>query len=265
MPEGHTIHRLARDLRRTLGDHPVRARSPQGRFTEGARAIDGLPMATAAAWGKHLFVEFDGLDDRQLHVHLGLIGKFRPTALDTPERDTIRLRLEGADTAWDLTGPQDCRLIDPAERDVIVDRLGPDPLRRGKGFARFAEALERRRIAIGAALLDQSVVAGIGNVYRAEFLFLIGVDPHRAANSLTSTEVELLWSTAGEQLRQGVRLNRIVTVTRADAGASAGRLQRDDALYVYKRDGLPCRRCGTEVAIGEIAGRSCWWCSRCQR
>ena len=261
MPEGHTIHRLARDLRRTLGGAVVEASSPQGRFHDGAQLLHGRPLTRADAWGKHLFLDFA---DRALHVHLGLIGKFRPVPTTEPERDSIRLRLTGRDQAWDLTGPQDCRLIDPAEREELISRLGPDPLRRGARAGDVATGLARKRIPVAAALLDQSVVAGIGNVYRAEFLFLLGIDPHRPAQQLSAREVDALWELAKVQLRRGVQLNRIVTVSKEDAGRSPGRLARDESLYVYQRDGLPCRRCGTEISIGPIAGRSCWWCPRCQ-
>ena len=91
MPEGHTIHRLARDLRKELGTGPIRATSPQGRFAEGAAALDGRSIRRSDAWGKHLFVDFDS---EVLHVHLGLIGKFRPAPVAETPRDTIRLRLK---------------------------------------------------------------------------------------------------------------------------------------------------------------------------
>lgn len=240
----------------------MQASSPQGRFHDGAASIDGQEFHHAEAYGKHLFAHFD---EDVLHIHLGLIGKFRPAPAGSPARDSIRLRLENDDALWDLTGPQDCRLVTPAELDDITAGLGPDPLRRRANGDDFADAMQRRKVPVAAALLDQKVIAGIGNVYRAEFLFLLGIEPHRAANSLDEQELQALWLLAREQLRVGVRLNRIVTVTTTDSGTTAGRLQRDDALYVYQRDGLPCRRCGTEISIGKIAGRSCWWCHVCQR
>lgn len=262
MPEGHTIHRLARDLGKSFAAGPVWATSPQGRFREGAQRLDGAELQRARAFGKHLFLEFE---PAMLHIHLGLIGKFRPAPITEAPRDSIRLRLRNDDGVWDLTGPQDCRLIGRAEQDEITDRLGPDPLRRGARPDRFVEALARRRTPVAAALLDQAVVAGIGNVYRAEFLFIEGIDPHQPAASLSSEQALALWDLSREQLRQGVRLNRIVTVDKNDSGTSAGRLAREDALYVYKREGLPCRRCATEISIGDVGGRSCWWCSSCQR
>ena len=113
MPEGHTIHRLGRDLAADLKGRRVPASSPQGRFADGAARLDGATMTAAEAWGKHLFCHWDTGD--VLHVHLGLIGKFRPGPLDDPGGDTVRLRLEGHQRAWQLTGPQTCAVITPEE------------------------------------------------------------------------------------------------------------------------------------------------------
>ncbi|MDG2111235.1 MAG: Fpg/Nei family DNA glycosylase [Actinomycetota bacterium] len=262
MPEGHTIHRLARDLGKSFATGTVQASSPQGRFSDGAAELDGTELFKANAFGKHLFLEFE---PAVLHIHLGLIGKFRPVPVGEAARDSNRLRHGNEAGLWDLTGPQDCRLISRAEQAEVTDRLGPDPLRRGARPDGFVEALSRRRTPIAAALLDQAVIAGIGNVYRAEFLFLQGIDPHHPAASISTDQAIAIWELSRDQLRQGVRLNRIVTVGKDDSGTKPGRLAREDALYVYKREGLPCRRCGTEISIGDVGGRSCWWCHACQR
>jgi endonuclease VIII len=138
VPEGHTIHRLARDLRRDLAGRPVRTTSPQGRFAEGAAALDGSTVASTEAVGKHLFVRFRDQPDTLLHVHLGLFGKLRrEDGGAVPPRDTIRLRLEGAACAWDLSGPTACELIDEDGFDRLRDRLGPDPLRPDADPKRF--------------------------------------------------------------------------------------------------------------------------------
>lgn len=264
MPEGHTIHRLARNLRRDLAvGEPVAASSPQGRFAASARRIDGGVVTGAEAAGKHLFVRWD--DGALLHVHLGLIGKFRRVRPDADVVGEVRLRLVRGDVAWHLSGPQTCDLADESRRAEVLDSLGPDPLRRDGRPDAFVERLSRSRKALGAILLDQDVIAGIGNVYRAELLFMIGLHPSMPAAALPSSTALELWDLASELLRIGVRLDRIVTVTPDDAGAPRGRLRRDDALYVYHRDGLPCRRCGTEITAGTVAGRTIWWCPRCQR
>lgn len=262
MPEGHTIHRLAKDLNKTLRPGPVAALSPQGPFATEAAQLDGRALRAAEAWGKHLFLDFD--DSPLLHIHLGLIGKLRPKSADAPEEGAIRLRLIGEEALWDLTGPMICALIDEEDRDGVTSKLGPDPLRKGADFASFSESLSRRRIPLAAALLDQKVIAGIGNVYRSEFCYLAGIHPDAPANSLQPEQVEHLWKMAVDQLKQGVRLNRIVTREPDEVGVSAGRISDDDRLYVYKRDGLPCHRCGTEIRLTEIAKRKAWYCPMCQ-
>ena len=261
MPEGHTIHRLARDLRRTLSGGPVHAWSPQGRFADGAALLDGRPLRRADAWGKYLFCDF-GTGD-VLHVHLGLIGKFRPKPAPAPDPvGIIRLRLEGERATWDLSGPTRCELITRDEVRAITAKLGADPLRRtpdvGAARAKFA----RSSRPVGAYLLDQSVIAGIGNVYRAELLFLCGIHPARPASSLDDDEFDELWRRTVDLLRIGVRLGRIVTTDPDEIGRPRSRMRAEDRLYVYHRD--HCRRCGTELGVLELGGRPIWFCPTCQ-
>jgi endonuclease VIII len=136
MPEGHTIHRLARDMADDLADRPVAASARQERFADGARRLDGQVLTGTDAHGKHLFLHFDSGD--VLYVHLGLIGAFRRHPLPAPEPSpNLRLRLEGDSTAWDLTGPMVCELRDPDVVDHVASSLGPDPLRRGADARRF--------------------------------------------------------------------------------------------------------------------------------
>lgn len=264
MPEGHTIHALARDLRRNFAGAPIVASSPQGRFAAGASRLNGTTLTRSSAWGKYLFVDFD--DGSILHIHLGLIGKFRPTIVDPSHpADTVRLRFgEGLD-AWDLTGPARCELIEERERREITSALGPDPLRRGASgrLPTFADGLAATSRPIGATLLDQSIVAGIGNVYRAEILFLCGVDPARPSNSLTTDEVECIWETTIRLLQLGVKLGRIVTTDPEEIGRQRGRMRDDERLYVYHQE--HCRRCGTELLTRDINGRRIESCPTCQR
>ena len=264
MPEGHTIHRLARDLGADLAALEVDASSPQGRFTEGAARLDGASLDRAEAWGKHLFCWWS--TGEILHVHLGLIGKFRPNPPSEEAGDTIRLRLVGREHAWHLTGPQTCAVVTPDERADVVARLGPDPLRRGgRRRAEFVDRFTRTGRPAGAALLDQQVIAGIGNVYRAELLFLSGVHPTRPASSVDAVAAGALWDETVDQLRRGLAWNRIVTVSADDVGRRVTRrISNEDALYTYHRSDLPCRRCGTPIQDRVVAGRSIWFCPTCQ-
>lgn len=261
MPEGHTIHRLARDLNRSFASHHLHASSPQGRFDAGATRLDGQQCEKFAAHGKHLLGYFAGGD--VLHVHLGLIGKFTKTA--GPPVGAVRLRLEHDDIAWDLRGPMVCALGTPELADKVASSVGPDPLDPKADVDAFVQALGRRSIPIGAALLDQKVIAGIGNVYRAELLFLAGIDPRTPSKQLDEQAVRNLWKLGVAQLKLGVSRNRIVTVDPKEAGfKSATSMPNDERLFTYKRDGEPCRRCGTEIAGLELAGRKTWRCPTCQ-
>lgn len=255
MPEGHTTHRLAREHRRHLAGRPVAVSSPQGRFAEGAARLDGRTLFDVEAYGKHLFYRWEGggRAPDTLHVHLGLVGTFRTVGRDAPPAGRgVRLEMRVGDLAVRLTGPMRCELLDPQEEEALRAPLGPDPLRRDADPDCAYAALRRRRVPIGAALLDQRVIAGIGNVFRAEALFVSGIDPRRPANSIERDEFDRLWATLRGMLRDGVRRGRIVTVGR-------------DGRYVYRRAGEPCHRCGTPVTAERMAGRPLYACPGCQR
>ena len=263
MPEGHAIHRAARLHNRLLAGSRLQASSPQGRFAAGAARIDGDRLHTVDATGKHLFYRW--ANGSILHVHLGLYGKFQIHHWPPPRPSpNTRLALSGNGTTLYLAGPAACDLIDPAQEEAILGRLGPDPLGRGESAA-FAANLSRRRIPVGAALLDQKVIAGIGNVYRSELLFLAGIDPARPAERIEPAEAARIWDLAVDHLRRGARSGRIVTVDPEEAGARRrADLSDGERLYVYKRNGDACRRCGAPIVTWESAGRSIWACPDCQ-
>ncbi len=262
MPEGHTIHRLARTLRARLVGQALGASSPQGPFAGGAVRIDGRVLDRVDAHGKHLFLGFDA---EWVHIHLGLFG--RVTVVDGPAptpRGAVRLRLVGDEASLDLRGPTVCQLIDEADKQALHDRLGADPLRRDADPDKAYERLRRRRLPLGAILLDQSVVAGVGNVYRAELLHRAALSPHREAQHLKEHEWVGLWDDTVRQLRAGARSGRIVTTDREHRERPTGRARRLDAHYVYQRVSLPCRRCGSAVLSGELGARTIFWCPTCQ-
>lgn len=264
MPEGHTIHRLARDLSRDLRGHVVHTDRRQDRFADGARHLDGRTLLRTSANGKHLFLHWAESDERAaeiLHIHLGLFGKFRRHIDPLPEpSDALRVRLLGPDAAWDLTGAITCRLRGPDVLDEVARTLGPDPLRRGADADEFVRRVRRSQKPIGALLLDQAVIAGIGNVYRAEILHLTGINPATAGSALSEEQVREIWEMTVEQLRLGVRRDRIITVPLQ--GRRMTSMTRGNSVFVYKQ--TDCRTCGSPVEHSDIGGRNMFACPRCQ-
>ncbi|WP_125774954.1 Fpg/Nei family DNA glycosylase [Antribacter gilvus] len=347
MPEGHTVHRLARTFGSLFGDSPLEVTSPQGRFADGAAVLSGRRLEAAEAWGKQLFLGFSG--DLWLRTHLGLYGAWTfagdgsavvahaigaprkrvgeretivappsglpeaPRGVDrggsdsspgpwvAPEpRGAVRVRLLGEHAVADLTGPAACEVITAAEKAAVEARLGPDPIRAGADPGPFLERVGRSRTTVGQLLMDQAVVAGVGNIYRAEVLFRAGVDPLRAGRDVPRAVVRAIWDDLVDLMADGARTGAIVATRPADRpgdrpgarqtasrpakdligapGSSLARTQRtrqntdgtpgavaaEDAFYVYHRDGLPCRVCGTPVLVKELAGRNLFWCGVCQ-
>jgi endonuclease-8 len=261
VPEGHTIHRLARDHARWFAGQPVQVSSPQGRFAAAARRLSGQVLVETDAYGKHLFHRYE--DGGTVHVHLGLFGRFRHHPAPPPEpRDTVRYRVADGARAVDLIGATACELLDDDEVAAIVARLGPDPIRDDADPERAWEALQRRSVGIGQALMDQRVLAGVGNVYRAEVLFVHGVHPQLPAKSLDRATFDAMWSTLAVWLRRGVDERRIITVDPAELGKPRSRLTRAEATYVYRSE--RCGRCEHEVRRFELAGRWAYVCERCQ-
>jgi formamidopyrimidine-DNA glycosylase len=120
-------------------------------------------------------------------------------------------------------------------------------------------------VPIGAALLDQSVICGIGNVYRAEILFRLGINPHIESRDVRGSDVERIWNESVAQLRRGEKSGRIVTTDPADVGRRRrSDIARGERTYVYKRSGQPCRRCETPIERADMKGRKIWWCPSCQ-
>lgn len=256
MPEGHTIHRLARDLGRAFAGERLVVSSPQGRFIDAAR-LDGSVFKSAHAIGKHLFLDLEG---RRVHVHLGLFGKFRRARHGGPPRASVRLRLASATTTWDLIGPTACELMTDDAYAALTLRLGADPLSPEQRPAATWKRIHASRRAIGALLLDQSICAGIGNVYRAELLFLVGLHPETRGCDVPKPTFDRLWRLAKELLQRGVAANRIITVPLAER-RDAPRSRREQ-LYVYRRPS--CRRCQSRIARTTSAARTLYFCPTCQ-
>jgi len=267
VPEGHTLHRLARLHHRRYAGAPVRVSSPQGRFTDAA-TLDGRVLTKASAWGKHLFHHYapvDGGGTAIVHIHLGLYGTFREARTPMPEPvGQVRMRIVGADYGTDLRGPTACEVMDAAQMSAILDRLGPDPLRTDADPEAAWARITKSRKAIGALLMDQSVIAGVGNIYRSELLFRHQIDPYRPGRDVDEMEFRVAWADLVELMKVGVRRGRIIVVRpEHDLGAPSYGPKRP-RTYVYRRSGEPCRLCGATIRTAVMEGRNLFWCPDCQ-
>lgn len=360
MPEGHSVHRIARQFARNFVGRTVRTSSPQGRFAEGAAVLDGREMVAARAVGKQMFLEFDG--GVWLRVHLGIYGAWdfageittdatirsaggrmgqtnQRGTTGEPETDALGAQPEGTldeiapgssraasdpladenavddadgedsvrsigaprrarlrmaeqekagdeegdfppepvgavrvrlltDTAVaDLRGPTACEVLDAAQVDAVIAKLGPDPLLDDSAEAeqRFVDTVRKKQTPIALLLMDQSVVSGIGNVYRAEMLFRARLNPHTPGKRVTEQTARALWRDWAYLLDLGVRTGQMMTMDDlSDADRARAMANRADRHWVYKREGLPCRICGTHIVLEEIGGRKLYWCPKDQ-
>ncbi|MFT4298440.1 MAG: Fpg/Nei family DNA glycosylase [Aeromicrobium sp.] len=271
MPEGHTLHRLARDLTEAFAGRRVCSLSPQGRFA--AQRIDGRRLGPSRAWGKHLFVSVEDVP-WSVHVHLGLYGSFRiAPGTGHPVAGQVRWRLtasarSGPPVTADLRGPTICEILMPPQVAAVLGRLGPDPLRADADPDRAWQRVRRSQRPVAVLLLDQAVLAGVGNVYRAEVLFRHGIDPMTPGSALDRDTWQAIWDDLVALMAVGVERNRIDTVRPEHEPEAMGRPPRVDdhggEVYVYRRDQMPCWVCGTQVATRDLAGRRLFWCPACQ-
>lgn len=255
MPEGHLIHRFAVDHSSLFGGRLVHVSSPQGRFADAGH-VDSRILQDVDAHGKHLFYVFD--HDALVHVHLGLTGRF--VIGDEEVIPWARLRIEAERNVLHLIAPSKCELMTSLEAKELVSRLGPDPLRADAAPARALEHIARSDAPIGSLMLDQSVIAGVGNVLRAEILFLIGVDPNAPGSSLGQRTLELLWRETVRVMKQACERGSIIT--RPGGGSISDSAVEKRGRFVYKQE--RCGRCGTEIHKWTLAGRTAYACPRCQ-
>ncbi len=243
MPEGHLIHAFADRIRTDLAGSELRASSPQGKFDPGR--LDRHRLLDVRAVGKHLLYDVENAP--VLHVHLGMRGLFlRYPDPSTAPRGGTRLRLTGPDVAWDLIAPSTCELLDTPALNRLLGGLGHDPLGPDdrEGAMRALRAFPG---AVGAAVLDQSVWAGVGNAWRAELLYLARLHPSTSCRDLTEARAADLWDLTRRLMALGRDAEQIVS----DPDAP-------DERWVYKR--ATCRGCASEVQTAQIAGRTAHWC-----
>ncbi len=264
MPEGHTVHRNANDFNKLFAGEAITIDSPQGRFAFEAKKINQQVLLRARAIGKQLFLEFE--NGLTLRIHLGIYGKWAlHPAGDYPDVvGEVRARFRSSKAIAELRGPTVCEVIEPVEVKLVEQRLGPDPLNpdaRAKQRERFVEKVLASRLPIGQLLMNQDVVAGIGNVYRAELLFRAGIEPHTPGNRLPRELVERLWIDAVQLLKVGVKTSFMITRDEL----FTKRPSKADRNWVYKRNGEPCRKCSTTISLEIMNSRKLYWCSGCQK
>lgn len=262
MPEGHSVQRTANDFNKRFKGKVVNVDSPQGRFSSEAKLIDGHILVSAKAIGKQLFLKFDnGLTCR---VHLGIYGKWRfVEGIDKVMYGQVRARFFNNEFLADLRGPTICEVIDKKSVKDIEKRLGPDPTNsdpRGLQKQRFIDRVSASTSPIGILLMNQEVISGIGNVYRAEILFRAQISPHAAGKSLSVEQIADIWTDSVKLMKVGVSTGFMTT--REDRLKK--RTKKADRNYVYKREGQKCLRCEGLVQIELMATRKLYWCPGCQ-
>lgn len=278
MAEGHAIHALARRFTVAFAGQVADVTSPHGR-EDIALALTGRRVREAEAWGKHLLVHVEG--SPTLHCHLGMFGRFsvrlhRRAVKDgrlrtaPPATGAEHVRFLTLTHLGELTRPTVCELLDEDGVARLVDRLGPDPLRPEHDAEAAVAALGRSTRAVGALLLEQSVVAGIGNVYRAELLHRAGLSPWTPGRAIERDRLAALWQDAIRLMDLGAAAGWIITDEQQIASAipylEAGtRVPRWSTTYaVYQRAGRPCRRCGSPVESAMQGRQRVFWCPGCQ-
>jgi endonuclease-8 len=262
MPEGHSVHRTAKQFQKLFVGQSTDVTSPQGRFSD-AEIISGQKLVKSEAWGKQLLLHFE---TAAVRVHLGIYGKwgFKHFEEVPPEPyGAVRARFVANQEVVDLRGPTACEITPFSEIPALFERLGPDPLRpdpKNQSQERFVRKVLSRKVSIGQLLMDQSVLAGVGNVYRAELLFRAGVNPYTPGNQLTEQTVAGIWTDVVDLMPLGVKTGLMLTRD----GYLKGRPKKDDRYNVYKREGLPCHHCGQSISIALLQARKLYWCGKCQ-
>lgn len=232
-----------------------------------ARRLEGEVVAGVSRRGKYLIVELTS--GRCLLVHLRMTGSFRcgdsgPTATDPHRRALVELD-DGSKLAFrDVRRFATWTVVEPgALSEHLEGKLGPEPLERSFTARRLREALAGRSLAIKSALLDQRVVAGIGNIYADEALWRARISPCRPAGSLSPDEVRRLAAAIRAVLRRGLARQGATLRDYRGPGGEAGSMQ--EAFRVYGRAGEPCPCCFARIERIVLSGRTSCFCPVCQR
>lgn len=264
MVEGHQVHRVQHQHAAVLKGKAFKATSPNGRFADGAAAVNGRVLADVQAVGKNLAYEFarPGAESVFVRVHFGMSGRhaaFAPSE-EPATTATTRLRLEAADGS--VVTHLSAMTVEAGGPEVLaglLSTLGPDPLRADADPARFWAALQKSKRSVGYELMRQEALAGVGNIYRAEVLHFARVHPDTPAGAVTQDQFKLIWSESVRQMRAGFETGSIVTVPESLRPTLADPTAR---RVVYNRP--RCAVCGGRVVSWAINARTAYACEACQ-
>jgi endonuclease-8 len=252
LPEGHTIHRAARDHQRILA-----RKIAQGRFSEGASLLNGQICSAVEAFGKHLLYKFN--NEYTLHIHLGLFGRIQKQKLPLAEpKSSVRIRLIGKKYLVDIIGPTICEVLGQKGVMALIGRIGPDVLRPDANPDFAFEKISRSKAPIGRLIMDQSVMAGIGNIYRSEILWRQAIHPETPGRAIDRQTFNRIWDDASALLAIGVERNAIITVF--DGQLSKKRYGKKFNIFGK----ASCPKCEGEIRRFEISGRRTFVCNTCQ-
>jgi len=279
LPEGETIARGVNA--RVRGDRIVEAwfsghrepfKTPPERQAKG---LEGCMIIEVHRTGKHLVCELgtaestpvgekSAISNAQWIVHLGMTGRLLITTPDAPVADHTHARLR-------LSSGREIRFVDPRRFGRLEFRdlgsvagfkgAGKEPLTIGP--EEFARLFRGRKLAIKAALLNQTLLTGVGNIYADESLFHAGIRPRRRAGKLTRVELERLRQELRTVLEHAIRLGGSSVSDYVDANGVRGFFQLEHCVYL--RTGQPCRQCETPIRRIILAGRGTHYCPQCQR
>ena len=269
MPELPEVETIARNLREGNGSPPIPGHRIVSFSTDWPRhvahpslrtfnrRIQNREIVDVKRRGKYLVFP---LDHETLLIHLRMSGDLRLAPSQDP-KDRFDHTIFSLDNGWDLRF-SDARKFGRVslyeDPEVVLGRLGPEPLAPDFTHDRLANMLHARKRNLKPLLLDQSFLAGLGNIYTDEALHQAGLHPLRRSDSLTKVEVKQLWRSIRESLDMGIRHNG----ASIDWVFRGGDFQRH--FRVYKREGEPCFKCGTQIQRTVVGGRGTHFCPRCQ-
>jgi formamidopyrimidine-DNA glycosylase len=265
MVEGHSVHRVAKMHRDRLVGKRFHASSPNGRFTEGAAAIDNKVFLRIEAVGKNLFAFFGSEENPVVvHVHFGMAGAWAVYNMDDEEvpapTTTNRLRLASLDSK--ITADLSAMTVQHGGielYDLKRSKLGQDPLRTDADVELLWQQVSASKKSIGALIMDQSCFTGPGNIYRAEILFKAQIHPDTPGKMLSRQEFDIIWHHTVSLLQRGYVTGSILTVDPEEAiKLGMPKLRR----YIYNQK--KCPRCSTSIRVWLIAARTCYACPSCQ-